>query len=309
MSKVSVIVPNYNHASFLTQRLDSIFNQTFQDFEVILMDDCSTDNSLEILNRYRFHPRVSQFIINKKNSGNTFKQWRKGINLAKENFIWIAESDDFAEPDFLKSAMSVFNNPRAGISYSQSRIIDENNVLIDNWNKQTIGFNDNPWAKDFIMPGKDVIEKYLVYQNIIPNASAVVFRRDIYLKSSGVNSKMKINGDWYLWIKLLQNSDLAFINQDLNNCRFHSLKGSKRNIENFNNIKEYYQVIRLIFSLIDFNKIRREEILQGVFMVWKNQQQSFNIKAFLKIFSKAVQIDHKLIPRLIRYYLLSGQYT
>jgi glycosyltransferase involved in cell wall biosynthesis len=57
--KVSVIVPNYNHAKYLPRRLDSIFNQTFQDFEVILLDDCSTDNSLSIPGEYVKHPKVS----------------------------------------------------------------------------------------------------------------------------------------------------------------------------------------------------------------------------------------------------------
>ena len=52
MPQVSVIVPNYNHAPYLRQRLDSIFNQNFQDFEVIILDDCSTDNSKEIIEEY-----------------------------------------------------------------------------------------------------------------------------------------------------------------------------------------------------------------------------------------------------------------
>jgi len=303
MSKVSVIVPNYNHARFLPQRLDSIFNQTFQDFEVILLDDCSTDNSVEILNEYSKHPNVSYFIVNRKNSGGTFKQWGKGIELAKGDYVWIAESDDLAEPDFLKSVLLVFlNNPGVGITYSQSKIIDENNVLIDSWNKQTRSFPNNPWQKDFIMHGKDIIEKYLINQNIIPNASAVVFRRNNYLKCEGINTQMKINGDWFLWVKLLQISDLAFINQDLNNCRFHSQKGSSGNIENFNNIKEFYQVIRLIFSIVDFSKSRKEEILQNIFITWKNQERNFNKKAFLKIFIEAVQIDHRLVQRLFRFY-------
>jgi glycosyltransferase involved in cell wall biosynthesis len=301
MPRVSVIVPNYNHSKYLHQRLDSIFNQTYQDFEVILLDDCSTDNSVEILSEYAANSKVSHFVVNKKNSGSTFRQWGKGVELAKGEFIWIAESDDMAEPNFLESVLSVFlNYPNVGITYSQSQIINEKNDLVDSWRNQTRSFINNPWEADFIMYGKDIIEKYLITQNIIPNASAVVFRRNDYLKCGGINTQMTINGDWYLWIKMLQICDLAFINQDLNRCRFHSQKGSSKNIENFNNIKEFYKIIRLIFSIIDFSINKKEEILQNIFNVWKNQERNLNKRIFFKIFLEAIQIDHHLSRRFLR---------
>jgi len=89
---LSIIVPNYNHAVFLPQRLDSIFNQTFQDFEVILLDDQSPDNSVEILQQYaqKYRDKVAHFITNDQNTGNPFVQWKKGIELARGEFIWIA---------------------------------------------------------------------------------------------------------------------------------------------------------------------------------------------------------------------------
>jgi glycosyltransferase involved in cell wall biosynthesis len=102
---VSIILPNYNHAKYLQDRLDSIFNQSYQNFEVILLDDCSTDTSLEILKNYEVHPKVSHFIPNKKNSGSPFLQWQKGIKLAKGDFIWIAESDDFCDLNFLETQL------------------------------------------------------------------------------------------------------------------------------------------------------------------------------------------------------------
>ena len=65
---VSIIVPNYNHAKFLQKRLDSIFNQTYKNFEAILLDDCSEDNSQEILKKFKDHPKVSNIIFNESNS-------------------------------------------------------------------------------------------------------------------------------------------------------------------------------------------------------------------------------------------------
>ena len=81
---VSVIVPNFNHAPYLAQRIDSILAQTFADFELILLDDCSTDSSREVIERYREHPKVAHIVVNERNSGSTFAQWRRGLALVNE---------------------------------------------------------------------------------------------------------------------------------------------------------------------------------------------------------------------------------
>ena len=106
---VSVIIPNYNHAPYLDERIRSIAGQSFQDFEIILLDDCSTDQSISILNKWAKHPKISHFIVNKQNSGSTFLQWEKGFSLAKGKYIWIAESDDVAHPDFLNITVNYLN--------------------------------------------------------------------------------------------------------------------------------------------------------------------------------------------------------
>lgn len=100
--KVSVIIPNYNHAQFLEERINSVLQQRFQDFEIILLDDCSTDDSLTIINDFatRYPNKISQVLVNETNTGNTFRQWEKGLVYAKGTYIWIAESDDVAEPTF-----------------------------------------------------------------------------------------------------------------------------------------------------------------------------------------------------------------
>src|SRR5436190_2458977 len=97
MPRVSVIVPNYNHAPFLERRIESVLRQTFQDYELLIMDDASTDSSPDIIARYGKLPKV-RILLNDRNSGSPFHQWNKGVNEAKGDFIWIAESDDYADP-------------------------------------------------------------------------------------------------------------------------------------------------------------------------------------------------------------------
>ena len=75
---VSVIIPNYCHARYLKQRIDSVLAQTYSDIEVVLLDDCSTDSSREILESYRSHPRIKQIVYNDRNSGSAFAPfWRR----------------------------------------------------------------------------------------------------------------------------------------------------------------------------------------------------------------------------------------
>ena len=89
MPKVTIIVPSYNHSQFLNERLSTIINQTFQDFELIIIDDYSTDNSQEILQKFvtENQSKVSHFIINDKNSGSGYNSWKKGIARSLKKFI------------------------------------------------------------------------------------------------------------------------------------------------------------------------------------------------------------------------------
>ena len=125
---ISIIVPNYNHELFLRKRLESVYNQSYEHIEVILLDDASTDKSVEILKTYENHPKTAHLIVNNQNSGSPFKQWQKGIELANGELIWIAESDDYAEPNFLELVSKpLVENKEIGLAYCQSIIVDENN--------------------------------------------------------------------------------------------------------------------------------------------------------------------------------------
>ena len=125
MPTVSVIVPNYCHAPYLEQRIESILQQTFQDFELILLDDCSTDGSREILERYRNHPKVSGIFYNERNSGSPFKQWKKGLSKATGDYVWIAESDDFSSPCFLERCVRILDTrPDCSIVFTSSYIVE-----------------------------------------------------------------------------------------------------------------------------------------------------------------------------------------
>lgn len=222
MPKVSVIIPNFNHACYLDVRLSSILDQTFQNFEIILLDDCSTDNSKDIIERYRNHPKISHINYNSINTGNTFKQWDAGIRKSNGEFIWIAESDDFCEKTFLENAVnSLDRNSNVGLVYCQSWKIDEFDTIKGSWLGWTKDLNDGLFQKDFAYNGVTFVENFLIHKNVIPNASAVVFRKNIYFNIDGVNYDIKYCGDWFLWLKIALVSDVAYISEPLNYFRCH----------------------------------------------------------------------------------------
>lgn len=222
--QISIIVPNYNHAPFLRQRLDSIFNQTFKDFEVILLDDCSTDTSVELLKQYATEKRVSHFIVNKKNSGSPFKQWENGINLAKGTYIWIAESDDFCALTFLEEIIQFYTkNTSLGIVYSQTIDVTENGEEFYNRINYTQQFTPNIWEKNFTVKGNKFVKDYLSVKNVIPNASAVVFKKELICDTtfSSALLEMKMCGDWLFWMQLSLKTSVGFLNKELNYFRNH----------------------------------------------------------------------------------------
>lgn len=218
---VSVVVPNYNHAAYLEQRLLSIFNQHFKDFEVIFLDDASTDNSLVIAEHIaRDHPM--RMVINPQNSGTPFAQWNRGVELARGEFIWIAESDDVADPNLLGRLVDALSrNLPAGLAYCRSRRIDgagHPSILAE---ENLRWLHPSRWLSDFVADGRNECRLYLSRMNSIANASAVVFRKSVFNKVGGADESFRICGDWHLWCRMLACSDLAFVAAPLNQHRLH----------------------------------------------------------------------------------------
>ena len=225
---VSVIIPNYNHAPFLKERIDSVLNQTYKNIEVILLDDCSSDNSREIIEGYRGHEKISRIEYNKTNSGSTFKQWEKGLNLAKGEWIWIAESDDVADTHFINQLLAESD---AQIVYCNSQIIDAFSNLTTLYGFTNMPFKETYpfFAQNFTANPIEFLMNWMLKDNFIPNASAVLFKKSLLndkVKSVEMFTEMgemKLAGDWYFWLNLLLNASLISYNaQSLNHFRQHS---------------------------------------------------------------------------------------
>lgn len=219
MPTVSVVVPNYNHARFLRRRIDTIIAQTYQDFELILLDDCSTDDSRAILSIYASDPRA-RLECNERNSGSTFKQWNKGVRLARGNYVWIAESDDYADPRLLARLVALLDSdPAIAFAYCRSwRVIDE----------QLDGFADSQladpqrWASDFCLDGTEMFRDHFLATTPVRTASSVVFRRDVYGRIGGADETLRLASDWKVWGAMALSGKVAYAADPLNFHRYHA---------------------------------------------------------------------------------------
>lgn len=211
-----MIIPNYNHAPYLRERIDSVLNQTYPEFEVIILDDKSKDNSKDIIESYRDNPRISHIIFNEENSGCTFKQWQKGFKLAQGEYIWIAESDDVAHKDFIKilmDAIGKYDNVAFGVSKLQ--YMNEHGVM-----GQTAGPSKTTCVK--CRTGKEFIERSLYFGNHLLNASSVLIRKSSLNELPLQFMNLGASGDYMFYIELCQRGNVVEVPEVLDYFRRHS---------------------------------------------------------------------------------------
>lgn len=264
--KVSVIVPNYNHSEYLSQRLETIISQTFTDFEIIILDDASTDNSIEIIDDYvSRHSNIKSY-RNLTNSGSAFTQWKKGISNSKGEFIWIAESDDFAEPEFLEKCLEkMAEHENAGVVYCNSLVLNEEEstqYLISNKEEKE---GNSKLLNDYYNKGSVEISELLYLRNTIYNVSSVLFRRSKLPPLFEAETPMKFCGDWLLYLRILINSDIAYISEPLNNFRIHADSSFKKYFRNGKYLREVLTVYKLVVKHLKFNP--KKYFLMALFLL------------------------------------------
>jgi glycosyltransferase involved in cell wall biosynthesis len=298
MAQVTVVVPNYNHARFLRARLDSVLAQTHRDFEVVLLDDASTDESLRVFEEYRGDSRIRTF-CNEVNSGCVFKQWNKGVREARGDYIWFAESDDLAHPRFLETLVPLLDhNPRVGVAYANSHIIDTRG-RIRGLEPSARTLHPTRWDADYVNDGREECRRYLVQFNTIPNASAVLFRKELFERVGGANEGMVCAGDWEMWVKLLLVSDVAYVAEPLNQFR-QALPASARQRHRVHaeQLLDYLHIVGLIQPLGLPPEIK-EAVLETCVRTWRHQLVHAEGIGDYRVHLRALQAARALDPDLM----------
>lgn len=222
--KVSVIIPNYNYANYIIERIDSILMQTYPIYELIILDDCSTDNSVEVIEEKikTIKDIKVQFIKNETNSGGVFKQWKKGFDAATGDYIWIAEADDSAENNFVEELIKPFDDKDMVLSYCESARIDGDNNLIREKSDDLYDMcRTGEWNKSYIWTGREENIYHLSVTNTILNVSSVMWKKKDYTDIFAKAGEFKVAGDWYIYYNILKDGKISWNSKPLNYYRKH----------------------------------------------------------------------------------------
>lgn len=300
--RVSVVVPNYNHERYLAQRIDSVLGQTFQDMEVIILDDASCDGSLAVINRYAADPRVRIF-VNTVNSGNACRQWNRGVREARGEYVWIAESDDYADARLLETLVARLDaRPGAGLAYCDSVRVDAAGVPLGECKEFNEQIEPGRWKADFEAEGREQVRRSLVLYNSIPNASAVLLRRSVYERAGGAVETLRLCGDWMTWIHMLMISDLVYVAEPMNFFRWHS--GSVRALSgDLALCLEHYTVLACVPPHLALEAPRRRRVCNRLAAAWACallEAPSWQAWRHSRdVFRAAVRYDPLAFPRLV----------
>jgi glycosyltransferase involved in cell wall biosynthesis len=211
---VSILIPSYNHARFLSQRLESIFHQTYGNCEFLLLDDASTDGSQTILRDFarRFAEKTT-LILNDQNSGSAFRQWARGLSLARGEVIWIAETDDVCGRSFVERLLPMMGNPAVMLAFSQTYFFEvspENIVwtlegYLSDVGPLRLGY---PWLRS----ARDLVAAGFGAKNLIPNVSGAMFRHPgpMPLLRDEAWLNMRLAGDWLFYLELIRAGLVAY---------------------------------------------------------------------------------------------------
>jgi glycosyltransferase involved in cell wall biosynthesis len=216
--KISIITASYNYADIIAESIDSILNQTYKDWELVVVDDGSKDNSLEILHQYvADHPNIYLYTHN----NNENKGLKETIKLALEKcsgkYVAFLESDDIWEKEYLSKKIDIFeeNNDiklvfnAVNLFGDEKKITEYNKVFM----KEIDAINSNyHWPQD--------VSHHFVAHNIIPTFSCVMVEKQALLECN-FDTPIDSNLDWWLWAQISFKHKIYCVNEKLTNWRLH----------------------------------------------------------------------------------------
>ena len=231
---VTIVIPAYNHAKYLKQAIDSILNQDYPNIELIVLDDGSTDNTLDLLKSYG-----NLFVWERHENTGQANTLNKGWKMAKGDILSYLSADDFLLPHAVRlSVESLLKNPDAVLSYGDFHLVDSESRVVR-----------NVLAPDYSY--EDMVTNY-----ICAPGPGVFFRRDAYLKTGGWDSNFRQSPDFEYWLRLGLTGRFMHINNRLAAFRVHeeSQTFAQMTIERANEplkiIQKYYSLPNIPTEII-----------------------------------------------------------
>lgn len=231
--KVSVCMPTYNYARYLPEAIESVLKQNYTDYEFIIIDDCSTDNSVEVIRSYANKDRRISLIINECNLGQA-KNLNKCLNHAQGEYIKFVFSDDFLISDrALERLVSVLDqDPDIALVTTARYFVDEKSNILETLSE---------YEASIVCIGTEVVRDCLLEQkNKIGEPTSVLFRKKHAKR--GFNENYNQNVDMEMWFHILEQGKFAYIHEPLCSFRTHSNQQTKLNVEKGTHFADLFRI-------------------------------------------------------------------
>ncbi len=232
--RVSVCIPTYNYANFIPAAIESVLNQGFVDFELIVQDDCSSDNTEEVIAEFLSDSRV-KFGRNGRNLG-LAANWNLCLGKARGQYIKYVFADDLlASDDALSEMVYALDGDRdISLVASSRNIIDAHSKVLR---------VESSFDRDLVAPGTSIIRKCLYRsRNLIGEPTTVMFRKEH--AGRGFNEAYEHLLDMEMWFHLLEKGKFAFINRPLCSFRVHPAQKTNENVRRRVYLDDYYLLLR-----------------------------------------------------------------
>ena len=296
---VSIVVASYNHANFLVRRMDSLIAQTYSNIEILVIDDKSSDHSVEILRKYRANPLI-RLVFKDKNTG-----WvavsNQGINMSSGEYILFANCDDDCEPEMVERLVNALQQyPSAGIAFCRSMMVDQHNHVIgDDFKIREPRFRKR-CELDTLLSGSEM-SRFLLHSCVAPNLSAVLFRRECFEQVGKLSNKYQVCCDWELFFRISEKYDVAYVSEALNRFRQH-----QKTIRNVTKEKivyeEYFQLLLGKIQDLSLSFVERSRFRTHVMYLWIIHLVSLSLTGVLN-FPYHLRCILKIDPLAIIFFI------
>lgn len=291
--KISVCIPTYNYGKFISDSIESVISQTCKDFEIIIVDNCSVDETEEIVKAYVDVYDNVKYFRNAENIGMT-ENWNRCLNLSTGKYVKILCADDILVPTCLQKSLEIFENHEDIVLLATARLfVDEKLKLVTSMNYD---------SRDKLEVGYDVIKNCLINGNLIGEPSAVLFKRECSFR--GFNKVYTQLTDLEMWFHILGKGNFAYINDALCKIRQHDGQETKSNIKSLVFADEEFQLLEEYANKNNVNLTPRQKNkakFKKSLILWrlKNSENLTHIKQKISQYYNLKHFYFKLILRKI----------
>ena len=209
---VTIAIPTFNRSRYIGKAIESVLEQTYQDFELLVIDNASTDNTEDVV--HSFMDKRIRYVKNEKNIG-IIGNWNKCVQLSSGKYLTILGDDDILSKRFLEESMAVHNShPTVGFTFAHCNKVDETGNFIKRW-----GYDFTPAG---LIEGLDYLFYTLDYEACLTNSSTVLLKKEVFNSLEGFRIEFARNVfDFNMWIRIASLYDIFFINEVLCDYRIH----------------------------------------------------------------------------------------